>query len=168
MGTINIFLKNRKTILIKLDRLLEHENIVGVKIFPGYDPLYPTDKRLKPVYQTCDKHEFPIMIHTGWNSNNSKVAKYNDPKYIIKIAKTFPNLKIVVSHYFWPKLEYCYEITRQFKKIFFDTSGLADEEVVKQTGIQIIRKVLSKTIKDKPDSLMFGTDYAACNIKKTY
>jgi hypothetical protein len=76
MGTLDI-LRDKKPILNKLELLFEGKRIVGIKIFPGHDPIYPTDKRLIPVYELCIKYDLPTVIHTGWNSNNPKVAKYN-------------------------------------------------------------------------------------------
>ena len=74
-------------------------------------------------------------------------------------------LKIVIAHYFWPEVEYCYEITRGLKNIYFDTSALADEEVVKETGLKKIKNVLEKTIKDNQESVLFGTDYGMCDFE---
>jgi len=106
------------------------------------------------------------VIHTGWNSNDPEVARYNDPKHIIRIAEIFAQLKIVISRYFWPKVEYCYNLTKSLGNIYFDTSGLADDEVIKKTGLEKIVKVLTETTNERPDSLLFGTDYANCDIKK--
>lgn len=119
-----------------------------------------------PIYRLCVKHNCPVVIHTGWNSNHPEVAKYNNPKHIIKIVKKFPKLRIIISHYYWPEVEYCYRITRGFKNIYFDTSALADEEVIKETGLDKIKKVLEQSIKDNPESVLFGTDYAMCDIKE--
>ena len=163
-GTISILRKEEK-ILKKLDNLFKTKKIVAMKIFPGHDPIYPTDKRLIPVYKLCIKHNLPIIVHTGGSSNDSDAAKYNDPKYIIKIARRYPELKIVIAHYFWPKVEYCYKLTRGHKNIYFDTSALADKEVVEETGAGKIKKILEKTIRDNPESVLFGTDYACCEIK---
>lgn len=164
LGTIDIRTEGKEWIN-KLDSLFKKRKIKGIKIFPGHDPIYPIDKRLIPIYKLCIKYNLPIIIHTGWNSNHPECARYNDPKYIVKIAKKFPKLKIIISHYFWPKVDYCYKITRGFKNIYFDTSALADSEVIKETGLQKIKEVLEKTIKDNPESVLFGTDYAMCKIK---
>jgi len=161
LGTIDIL----KEDVNKLDSLFKEGKIKGVKIFPGHDPIYPIDKRLIPVYKLCIKYDYPIVIHTGWNSNNPEVAKYNDPKYIVKIAKEFSKLKIVIAHYFWPEIDYCYKITKNFKNIYFDTSALADEEVIKETGLDKIKNILEKTVRNNPESVLFGTDYAMCEFK---
>ena len=120
LGTMDIRIEGKEWI-DKLDFLFKKGKIKGIKIFPGHDPIYPTDKRLIPIYKLCIKHNYPIVIHTGWNSNHPEVARYNNPKNIIKIAKKYPSLKIIIAHYFWPKVEYCYKITRGFKNIYLDT-----------------------------------------------
>lgn len=148
--------------LAKLDSLIQKRKIVGVKLFPGHDPIYPTDKRLTPVYEMCRRYDIPAMIHTGQNSNASEAAAYNDPKYIVEVAKRYPTLKIVIAHYFWPKLDYCYKLTRGCPNIFFDTSALADKEVIAATGQEVIRQVLQQTIADSSDSVIFGSDYLSC------
>ncbi len=163
MGTIDI-IKDKKPHLDKLDFLFMHQNIVGIKIFPGHDPIYPTDKRLIPVYKLCVKYDLPIVIHTGWNPSDPGVAKYNDPKHIIKIAEIFPQLRIVISHYFWPNVEYCHDLTKSFDNIYFDISGLADNEVIEETGLKRIKKVLVETVDERPDHVLFGTDYPMCSI----
>jgi hypothetical protein len=137
-----------------------------VKIFPGHDPIYPTGKRLGPVYDLCVKYDLPIVIHTGPNSRNPEPAKYNDPKHIVKVARGFPKLKIVIAHYFWPKVGYCHELTKPYANIHFDTSGLADDEVVEETGFDKIKKVLTLTVEQRARNVVFGTDYAMCNIRK--
>ena len=165
MGTIDVR-KDEEPHVRKLDRLFQSGRIVAVKIFPGHDAHYPTDKRLIPVYSLCIKYDLPIVIHTGASSGNPKAAKYNDPKHIVKIAKKFPELKIVIAHYFYPKVEYCYETTKPYKNIYFDTSGLADDKVIEETGFDNVKRILTLTAKERPYNVVFGTDYAMCNIKK--
>ena len=162
LGTIDIETQGEPWIA-KLDSLLTQRKIVGIKIFPGHDPIYPTDPRLAPVYELCRTHHAPIVIHTGWNSNHPEVAQYNDPKYIVQIACDYPDLTIIIAHYFWPDVEYCYELTHSYDNICYDTSGLADEEVVRVTGLDRIQRVLAKTLAEDPAKVIFGTDYAMCN-----
>jgi len=155
-----------KNNLDKIKNLFVKKRALGFKIFPGHDPVYPTDKRWLPIFNLCQKYNLPLIIHTGINTGNLKVAKYNDPKYIVKIAKRFKKLKIIIAHYFWPKLDYCFKMTAGFDNIYFDTSGLADAEVVEMSGgIKKIKEILTKTIKRRKDSVIFGTDWPMCKIK---
>jgi predicted TIM-barrel fold metal-dependent hydrolase len=75
-------------------------------------------------------------------------------------------MKIVIAHFFWPEVDYCYAMTHGYPNIYYDTSGLADEEVVVATGGERIRAVLLKTLQNDPKKVIFGTDYAMCNRQK--
>lgn len=166
LGTLKITEVNEIN-LGKIENLYKKNIIRGFKIFPGHDPFYPTDKRWYPVYNLCRDYDFPLIIHTGINTENEKCAKYNDPKHIVKIAKLYPELRIIIAHYFWPKLDYCFSITEEINNIYFDTSALADPEVIKESGgIRKVREILTKTIKRKSDGLLFGSDWPMCDTKK--
>ncbi|HOZ56028.1 MAG TPA: amidohydrolase family protein [bacterium] len=152
--------------LEKYQKLLVEDKIKGLKFFPGHDPYYPTDDRCLPYYELCQKLDVPVLFHTGENSRDSDCAKWNDPKYIVEVAKKYPVLKVIITHYYWPKVEYCYEITKNIPNIYFELAGLADSEVVEKSGgIEIIRKILKKTIADRPDKVLLGTDWPMCKIE---
>ena len=162
IGSIDI--ENQGAVWIaKLERLIASRQIVGMKIFPGHDPIYPTDPRLDPVYDLCQVTQVPMVIHTGWNPGHPEVGKYNDPKHIVAVAKRYPQLKIVIAHYNWPEVEYCYELTHPFANIYYDTSGLADPEVIEASGAEKIQNVLLKTLTHDAGRVLFGTDYAMCS-----
>ncbi|MFB3888225.1 MAG: amidohydrolase family protein [Candidatus Bathyarchaeia archaeon] len=164
MGTLDAQKRDWKLQTEKLGRLMVDERIVAVKIFPGHDPVYPTDRRLRRVCELCIQHDLPVVIHTGAGPKRPERARYNDPKHIVKVARRFPALKIVIAHYFFPRVEYCYKATKACANIYFDTSALADDEVVAATGQAVIRRVLSATANERPSSVVFGTDYAMCSI----
>jgi predicted TIM-barrel fold metal-dependent hydrolase len=56
--------------------------------------------------------------------------------------------------------------TKPYENIYFDTSGLADEEVIADTGLAKIKKVLILTASERPNNILFGTDYAMCSIRR--
>lgn len=172
-GYDNIFLIGSPQIVQRGSSEIEHYKdllnkgiIKGIKFYPGHDPYYPTDNRCSPYYELCQKLNVPVLFHTGENSNDSKVARWNDPKYIVKIAKQCPKLKVIITHFYWPKLDYCYEITKDCPNIYFETAGLADEEVIEKSGgIKKIKEILTKTINDRPGQVLFGTDWPMCRIE---
>jgi predicted TIM-barrel fold metal-dependent hydrolase len=69
----------------------------------------------------------------------------------------------VIAHLFWPEVDYCYEMTHSYANIYYDTSGLADRELIAATGFDRIEAVLLKTLAQDPKRVVFGTDYAMCN-----
>ncbi len=151
----------------KYEQLLAQGIIKGIKFFPGHDPYFPIDERCLLYYEICQKLDVPVVFHTGENSSDPESAKYNDPKHIVEIAKKYPNLKIIITHYFFPRIEYCYEITKDVPNIYFELAGTADDEVLEKSGgIEKMREVLRKTISDRPDKVIFGTDWPMCSIEK--
>ncbi len=151
----------------KYEQLLAQGIIKGIKFFPGHDPYFPIDERCLLYYEICQKLDVPVVFHTGENSSDPESAKYNDPKHIVEIAKKYPNLKIIITHYFFPKIEYCYEITKDVPNIYFELAGTADTEVLEKSGgIEKMRAVLTKTIYDRPNQVIFGTDWPMCSIEK--
>jgi predicted TIM-barrel fold metal-dependent hydrolase len=165
LGTIDIESQGREWVR-SLQQRVKARRLVGMKIFPGHDPIYRTDPRLWPVYELCESFHVPMVIHTGQNPGAPEVAKFNHPAEIIEVASNFPTLAIIIAHFFWPDIELCYQLTHTFPKIHYDISGLADHEVVEASGLDVIRSVLRRTIIDHPTRVVFGTDYAMCNRRE--
>ncbi len=151
----------------KYKKLIQNGTIKGIKFFPGHDPYYPTDKRCLPYYQLCQEMNIPVLFHTGENSEDSECAKWNDPKYIAEIAKKYPKLKIIITHYYWPRFDYCWNVTKDINNIYFELAALADNEVIEKSGgISKIQEILKKTIKNRPNNVLFGTDWPMCETAK--
>lgn len=165
MGTINILKVCPESIRGLRDHFL-HQRIHGLKIFPGHDPHFPNDSRLIPVFELLQEYRQPLVIHTGGSSKYPDDQKYTDPRYIAMIAKEYPDLPIVIAHYYWPQVEYCFEMTIEYPNIYYDTSGLADEEVLEETGEERIKNILAKTMKNNRNKVLFGTDFGMCDIGK--
>jgi predicted TIM-barrel fold metal-dependent hydrolase len=36
-----------------------------MKLYPGYEPFYPSDPKLEPVYQLAAEFKVPVRIHTS-------------------------------------------------------------------------------------------------------
>lgn len=166
LGTVNILEDDLDVKMVELDAYFKAKQIVGLKIFPGHDKHYPNDSRLDQFFDLCFQYNKPLVIHTGENSGDSSCAKYNDPKYIVKISDKYTDLKIIISHLFWPKVEYCVELTKGYPNISYDTSALADEEVVAITGKEKIKQALEDLINKYHKRVLYGSDYGMCSINE--
>jgi len=161
IGSINPF-GNLTTQQEYFDNLLQDRKIIGLKLFNGFDRLYPTDERCFASYNLALKYKVPVIFHTGINVDDDESARYNDPKYIVEIAKKFPVLKIIIAHFYWPEIEYCLELTGDIPNIYLDTTVLADEDAIARISKEKIKSVLEHAIAIKPDKILFGSDYPAC------
>lgn len=151
----------------KYRKLLAKGLIKGLKFYPGHEPYNALDSRCLPYYELLQDLNCPVVFHTGEISSDPKILNpldYNDPKYIVEIAKKYPELKVVITHYYWPKIDYCYDITKNIPNIYFEIAGCADDEVLARSGgMDKMRSVLLQTITDRPDKVFFGTDWPLCD-----
>lgn len=148
------------------EQLMREKVIRGLKFFPGHDAYYANDPRCYPYLKAADTAGCPVVFHTGENSRNTKLGQYNDPALIVKVARDFPTLKVVITHYCWPRMEYCYETTKGLPNIYFETAAMADPEVVETSGgPEIVKTILRRTIADNPDRVLFGTDWPMCRVE---
>jgi len=162
----NVLVANQVLELEKMKGFLMDERVVGLKIFCGHDAIYINDSVFDKYYSWCEKNGKLVIFHTGANSGNGKVAKYNDPKYIVEVLNKYPKLRVVVAHFFWPEVKYCWKLLKGFDNVFFDLSAMADKEVEELTGKEIIKKLWSEIVANNPKKLVYGSDYNCCRMEK--
>ncbi|MCL5257420.1 MAG: amidohydrolase family protein [Chloroflexi bacterium] len=81
---------------------------------------------LHPLVEVLEKHNAPLMIHTSEPVGHYYPGKGRTaPDLIFRLAKTFPNLKIVAAH--WggglPFYELMPEVGEHAKNIYYDTAA---------------------------------------------
>lgn len=160
----NVFLTDQENEIEDIKNFLSKSNVVALKIFCGHDLIYINDPKFDIYYTMCQELGKPVIFHTGINSNKPQVAKYNDPKYIVEVAEKYPGLKIVVAHFFWPEIDYCWNTLKKLDNVFFDLSAMADKEIEEMVGKEKIRLLLIEIANENPEKLIYGSDYKCCEM----
>lgn len=112
----------------ELQRFLIKGLICGVKIYPGYSPMAPSDRRLYPLYAFCEKNGFPIIVHTGvFAQELPGLLRYAHPLHIDEIAARFPKLKIVMAHFGNPWIMDAAAVVAKNENVYIDVSGYFTE-----------------------------------------
>jgi predicted TIM-barrel fold metal-dependent hydrolase len=163
LGTAHIATLNAAHV-DKLDRLAGEGRIVGIKLYPGFEEFYPADPECKPVYEVCLKHDIPVVFHAGETLMQLWREEYNDPREIARVAERLPDLSIVIAHFAQPHLEVCRDVIRALPRVHADISSLAHPSVQQVCGAANIRAILSETAANRPDALLFGTDWPICDV----
>jgi len=90
----------------EIKRCLAWRGFVGASIEPGASnpPLKANDKKLYPLYETCQSLDVPVSVSL---SNLLCVmvgapVEYSAPFPLYDVARDFPKLDIVLSHAAWP------------------------------------------------------------------
>lgn len=110
--------------LRELADFLEHGLVKGLKLYPGYEPFYPHDKRLRVVYDLAEEFNVPVMIHSGDTYSPGGKVKYSHPIEIDEVAVDHPGVNFVICHLGNPWLVDCMEVVYKNSNCHADFSGL--------------------------------------------
>lgn len=139
--------------------------IKGLKFYPGYEPFYPNDPRMRVVYEMAIEYDVPVMFHSGDTYASIGRIKYSHPMHIDDLAVDHPELKIVICHVGNPWIKDCMEVVYKNKNVYADFSGL----VLGDFSDKFERFMKSElenmiTYAGNPRYLLYGTDWPLCNM----
>ena len=160
------YLNYREKDLRELADDLREGRVKGLKLYPGYEPFYPHDKRLKVVYDLAEEFDVPVMIHSGDTYSPKGKLKYAHPLEIDEVAVDHPNVKFVICHLGNPWLTDAMEVVYKNANVFADISGLILGEFT-----QAFEDYMSDEIEDvityagEPEKFLFGTDWPICSMR---
>jgi predicted TIM-barrel fold metal-dependent hydrolase len=158
--------KYRQRDLRELADFLEAGLVKGLKLYPGYEPFYPHDKRLRVVYDLAEEFHVPVMIHSGDTYSPTGKLKYSHPLEIDEVAVDHPNVKFVICHLGNPWLTDCMEVVYKNANVSADISGLVLGEFT-----EAFEDYMSEEIRDvilyagDPGHFLYGTDWPICSMK---
>jgi predicted TIM-barrel fold metal-dependent hydrolase len=152
--------------LRELADFLEHGLVKGLKLYPGYEPFFPHDKRLQVVYDMAEEFDVPVMIHSGDTYTPRGKLKYSHPLEIDEVAVDHPNVKFVICHLGNPWLTDCMEVVYKNANVYADFSGLVLGEFT-----EAFEDYMTDEIRDvilyagDPRFFLFGTDWPICSMR---
>ncbi|NOY35795.1 MAG: amidohydrolase family protein [bacterium] len=167
IGSVNIEGDIKKQ-LESLEKAFQENKLFGIKLYPGYQYFYPSDEKVYPIAELCQKYNRPLIFHSGdvWNPEGDAVLKYSHPIYIDELAVRFPKCKIIISHFGFPYHLETANILSKNKNVFSEISGTIDQcdsnkdiENIQKQYIKDLHRVFAyfPNVKEKT---MFGTDYS--------
>lgn len=156
--------------LRQLEEYLKKNQIKGIKIYTGYQHIFPNNSRCTPIYKICEKYNVPVIFHSGDTLagyvKDPKV-KYAHPLHIDDVATDFPNLKIVIAHMGNPWFLDCAEVIHKNPNVYADISGLVvgDQFEISYKNL-MKRKIEDLLAYVGENKLLYGTDWPLCPTKE--
>ncbi|TSC92037.1 MAG: amidohydrolase 2 [Parcubacteria group bacterium Licking1014_17] len=153
-----------------IESMFKKGEIVGVKLYPGYQYFSANDSRVWPVAELCLKYNKPLAFHSGDVSDSRALLRFANPLYVDDIAVRYPDLKIVICHFGFPFMYECASVVSKNKNVYADISGTIDAGASKkETKLLYLeyKKDLAKIMAYFPEikkKIMFGTDYGGENV----
>lgn len=155
--------------LEKIEKNLKKYQVVGLKIYLGYQPVFANDERFYPVYEFAKKNGLSVVFHCGVGAENldsEEEVNYASSLKIVDVAKKFPEVNFIASHFDYPNIEDCAKIVMEHKNIFTDISGIyenfenKDYKELINWFVNELTPVINKYDKNELAlKVMFGTDY---------
>ena len=143
----------------KLKKYLKHA--IGVKIYLGYDYIFPNDKKLVKIYKLIEKMKKLVIFHTGDTLYSWAKLKYAHPLNVDEVAVDFPDMKIVIAHAGIPWIRDTAEVVNKNENVYTDISGWFEtEDEFKSFYAKIIQKDLKFLIEYcGEEKILYGTDW---------
>jgi predicted TIM-barrel fold metal-dependent hydrolase len=83
---------HRKHLAIQdIDHFIGEKGLKGVKLHPTMQAFFADDPAVYPIMEKAAEMGFPVYIHSGGGS-------YARPSIIVKLAKQFPKVTVIVAH----------------------------------------------------------------------
>jgi uncharacterized protein len=146
--------------LVELRDYLKDGTVRGLKLYPGYEPFYPNDEILHPVYELAGEFDVPVMIHSGDTYSPTGKIKYSHPIHVDDVAVDFPSVKFVICHLGNPWTRDTMEVVYKNENVYTDISGLVLGNFTDRFEV-FMRKQLQEMVLFgvDPNSLLYGTDW---------
>ncbi len=164
VGKVPLPVAGNKKYLKQLREHVEMKKIIGIKLYPGYEPFFPYDKRYLKVYALCENYEIPLMLHSGDVMGKGHL-KYARPIHVDDLATRYPGMKIVICHMGNPWQLDTAAVTFKNENVYTDTSGLFYKRID-----HLMLKFLERKIEEfihwngKGEKLLFGTDWPITHV----
>lgn len=112
--------------LENLKTVVKEYGFAGVKLAPLYQHFNPLDEELWPLYNWIEDAGLPIMWHQGTSfMAREGPLEYARPFLLDRIAREFPNLKMVIAHFGYPWHNEVVALLGKHENVFTDVSVLA-------------------------------------------
>lgn len=159
------YLNYRAADLAELRALLSAGLLRGLKLYPGYEPFYVHDPRMRVVYELAAEFDVPVMIHTGDTYDPKGKVKYSHPIEVDEVAVDFRDVTFVICHLGNPWITDAMEVIYKNPNVVGDISGFTlghFEERFEQFMLQQVREVIA--FAGDPSKLLYGTDWPICDM----
>jgi predicted TIM-barrel fold metal-dependent hydrolase len=150
----------------ELRALLEMRAIRGLKLYPGYEPFYPADRKLAPAYELAEEFDVPVMIHTGDTYAPTGKVKYSHPINVDEAAVDFPRVRFVICHLGNPWFRDCMEVVYKNENVFTDISGLTLGNFTDRFEAYMrtqLKEMLLWGV--NPDKVLYGSDWPLATME---
>ncbi len=137
------------------DLLLAHEQLKlrGMAVSPAGQDFHPSDTRAMRLFAKCEQLKMPVVFHPGGLMNEQSKLEFSRPFLLDEIARSFPNLRIVIAQMGQPWIDETIVLLGKHRHVYADISGLL---IRPWPGYNALVNAHQYGVIDK---LLFGSDF---------
>lgn len=125
----------------------------GVKLSPPYQDFHPHSEDAYAVYRAADELGIMVIFHQGAVSHRRGVLDHAQPVLLDRVARDFPDLRIVIAHMGQPWPHEVVPLLRKHPHVYADISARCSRPWQLQS---ILFAAIDYGVQDK---LLFGSDF---------
>jgi predicted TIM-barrel fold metal-dependent hydrolase len=137
----------------------EELGLYGLKLYPCSDGYSPDDTHAFKVYEVASEMDMPIMFHHAGMPVPYDYLKNTNPAQIDVVAQCFPELKIVLAHLGYPRVDETLYVARKHRNVFCDISWPYGDVNHPSFVYLLWKDLLTALNMGVLDKIVFGTDY---------
>ena len=143
----------------ELERALEL-GLSGISIAPSMQGLHPTHSSAMRVYEACEDKKMPVMVSRPEIGIPQSVLEFDRPLAWDEVARTFPDLKIVLSGVGFPWVDETLLLLQKHENLFADLSFLTRNPWATWNAL-LNAQALGESTTNVMDRLLFASGWPA-------
>jgi predicted TIM-barrel fold metal-dependent hydrolase len=133
--------------------------LFGLKLYPTTDGFRVDNPGAFGVYEAAASVGMPVMFHHAGMPTPGDLLKHSDPALIDAVACSFPELKIVLAHLGYPRVDETLYTARKHRNVWCDVSWPYGDVNHPSYAFMLWRDLLTALNLGVLNKMVFGTDY---------
>lgn len=125
----------------------------GLTVSPANQDFHPSDTRAMDVYAEAEGLGMPILFHPSGQFTDQSKLEFGRPYLLDEVARTFPNLRIVIAQLGQPWVEETICMLGKHEHVYADVSGMLGRPW------QAYNALVTAHQHGVIDRLLFGSDF---------
>ncbi|MCB1204513.1 MAG: amidohydrolase [Verrucomicrobiae bacterium] len=133
----------------------------GVKLLPMYAGFQVCDPVLEPLWEYCERHGLPVLMHTGTTFVKQAPLDCTFPRLIEPVALKHPGIRFILAHLGHPWEGECVVTIRKHPNVYADLSALHYRPFQLYQSLMLVQEY------GVWDKVLFGTDFPFTTVNAT-
>jgi predicted TIM-barrel fold metal-dependent hydrolase len=165
MSAVNPRYRGVSAAVAELERAVVELRLTGLKLYPMYDHWAVNDRDLAfPIFAKAMELDIPVMIHLSTTPVADTVLLYGWPVLLDDVARTFPDLRLLVCHAGFPWTDECLLLLSRHKNVYLDISFF-NSVLSREDTYGYLRRV--KQVGASWSRVCWATDYPGFEFPET-